>query len=154
MVTALQARFCQERQSRAPGPFLCPHPHTGDKPSGQPELRLVSRTKGGVPKKGPLYFGSASNKCRQRLMAASPAATSFAQGCSPQFGGGSTTLQSPNPVRSRSKHGAGRRVRGPTRHTPTSALRHNGTGNLQETCRIELITPREATVSASGSGGN
>lgn len=96
-----------------------------------------------------------SKNCRQRLTEGSPATTrSRGQGCTPpRLGEGATTLQAPDPGRSRAKHGARRRGREPARHSPTSSLRHKGRLSSRKPLK-KLQFPRvgaEQTVSRAQS---
>lgn len=90
----------------SPRPFLCPDPHTEDKPSGQPR-QPEQRTKGSFPKikikkKGHLYFGLARTAGNASWKPAWPAPRSPSA-----IGDSVSTLQTPNPAGA-SKYDAGK----------------------------------------------
>lgn len=132
-----------------PRPFLCPHPHTEDKPSGQPR-QPEQRTKGSFPKlktkiRTPLFWLSENR--RQRLMGASLASTTQ------PLGHWRKRLHTPD-TEPRQELPTMTRGRGPARHGPAPARRHPKGRLSSRKPAGEGTTPRAAADSASGRRGH
>lgn len=152
MVTTPQVQFCKGRQSCPPRPFVhihTPRTNLAASPTSPSTARAVFQIK------DIFLFWLSEQELQAGPHGSQPSHHAVNRpGLFPEFGEGSSTLHTRNPVRSHSKHGAGKSGREPKRHGPTSALRHKGKANLLETRGTQLITPQEATVSRSGSLGN